>query len=86
MSEIMDDYDSGYDLGYNEGLLSGKKFHQGKIIELMEKLIKQYESMSVELKFPAPPIYAHAAMVKKKEYQINTAKYILEEIKCTTTE
>lgn len=39
MSEIMDDYDAGYN--------SGKKFAQDKVLELMNEVIESYEELSV---------------------------------------
>jgi flagellar biosynthesis/type III secretory pathway protein FliH len=74
MSKV--DYDAGYDEGYNEGLLSGKKFVQTKVLELMDEVIKTYESSDANLKFPAPPISAHHLMKLKKQVKINTAKSI----------
>ena len=62
--------------GYNEGLLSGKKFTKTKVLELMDEVIENYESSDANLKFPAPPISAHHFMKLKKQVQINTAKSI----------
>jgi hypothetical protein len=62
--------------GYDEGLLSGKKFTKEKVLELMDEVIKNYESSDANLKFPAPPISSHHVMKLKKQVKINTAKSI----------
>lgn len=68
----MDDYDAGYDKGF----LSGKKFTEGKVVRLIDDLIQDYERMETKPEFPTPAIDAYKAMERKKEYHINTAKFI----------
>ena len=46
MSEIMDDYDEGWNDGYEEGYADGKKFAQEKILELMNEVTHEYKLLA----------------------------------------
>ena len=69
MSEIMDDYDAG------------KKFTQNKVLELMDEVIAEYESITIDgynpkFNFKVRPLGYQGRQMKKIKDQLNALKFM----------